>query len=66
MHAICGRHLGRLIGHNSAYVKKGCSCMNYLLLARIMFRTIAGIHGIGIQVLYLGMSILVAGVSVVL
>ena len=26
---ICGLHLGRLIGHNSAYVKKGCSCMTF-------------------------------------
>ena len=50
---ICGRHLGRLIGLNSAYVKKWCfsSSENY-------FRNIVGIHGICIELLYLGIKIL--------
>ena len=37
-----------------------------LFLARIIFRNIVEIHGIGIQILYLGMNILLAGVSFVL
>ena len=33
-----GPHLGRLIGHNSAYVKKGCSCMNYFTSSENYFQ----------------------------
>ena len=49
---ICGRHLERLVGLNSAYVKKlfFSSNKNY-------FRNIVGMHGIGIELLYLGMKI---------
>ena len=39
--------------------------MNYLLLARIIFRNIVGIPSIVIQLLYLGIKIIVAGVSIV-
>ena len=51
--SVCGRHLGRLIGLNSAYEKKFgfSSSENY-------FRNIVGIHGIGIELLYLSMKIL--------